>query len=139
MADRKQVLEELPFGEENNNQENTDNDMPCNYDYEENCLYSCATVHDFLSLTDEMVETIIDLEDELVRWRQVLVKYLPDDWAEGLRQDIFNNLSKGFEGDPAYDMYIHMKHGKDPQQSKKRIKRLYRLADGTDKTSITYL
>ena len=60
MADRKQVLEELPFGEENNNQENTDNDMPCNYDYEENCLYSCATVHDFLSLTDEMVETIID-------------------------------------------------------------------------------
>ena len=30
-----------------------------------------------MRLTNEMVHTIISLEEELVRWRQVLIKYLP--------------------------------------------------------------
>ena len=38
----------------------------------EDCFYGCRTVHDFMRLTDEMVHTIIGLEEELVRWRQVL-------------------------------------------------------------------
>lgn len=112
-------------------------DLPC--DYEEDCKLACPTVDDFLNLTDEMIETILFLEEELVRWRQALIKYLPEEWAEGLRQDIFNNLSRDFDGDPAYDLYVNLKRGKDPQRSKKRRKRLYRLADGTDETSITYL
>lgn len=41
----------------------------------EDCFYSCRTVHDFMRLTDEMVHTIIGLEEELVRWRQALIKY----------------------------------------------------------------
>ena len=37
----------------------------------EDCFYSCKTMHDFMRLTDEMVHTIIGLEEELVRWRQL--------------------------------------------------------------------
>lgn len=108
-------------------------------EYMEDCTESCKTIDDFLNLTDEMVETIIDLEEELVRWRQALIKYLPQDFAEGLRQDIFNNLSRDFDGEPAYNLYVKLKRGEDPQRSKDHIDRLYRLANGTDDTSITYL
>ena len=108
-------------------------------DYGE-CLYDCSTVYDFMKLTDEMVSTIIDLEEELVRWRQVLIKYLPSRWAEGLRQDIFNNISRDFEGDPAYDLYVnYLLGGNDPQHDAEHTERMNRLADGTDETSIDYL
>ena len=72
----------------------------------EDCFYDCKAVHDFMRLTDEMVHTIIGLEEELVRWRQVLIKYLPPEWAEGLRSDILNNIARDFEGDPAYDLIL---------------------------------
>ena len=104
-------------------------------DYEEPCELHCGTVDDFLRLTDAMISDIISLEEELVRWRQVLIKYLPERWADGLRQDIFCNMARAYEGDPAYDLYV----GKDPQQDKERAARLSRLAEGTDETSITYL
>ena len=139
MAEYKtiKVQEELPFGNESYINANPKDDM--SFDYEEDCLHSCQTVDDFLDLTDELIETIIGLEEELVRWRQTLIKYLPQDWAEGLRQDIFNNLSRDFEGNPAYDLYVTLKRGMDPQQDEERIARLYRLADGIDDTSIKYL
>lgn len=130
-------VQDLPFDDIDTIHSHDEDGRP--YDYGEDCSYSCPTVDDFLCLTDEMIGTIIDLEDELVRWRQALIKYLPKDWAEGLRSDIFNNLSRGFEGDPAYDLYVKLKRGIDPQQDRKRTDRLYRLADGTDDTSITYL
>ena len=50
------------------------------------CFYGCKTVHDFMRLTDEMVHTIIGLEEELVRWRQALIKYLPPEWEKGCGQ-----------------------------------------------------
>lgn len=104
------------------------------------CLGDCPTVYDFLGLTDELVKTIIDLDEELVRWRQALIKYLPPEWAEGLRQDIFNNTSRDFEGEPAYDLYVKLVcGGVDPQQEDSRTERIHRLAKGTDETSITYL
>ena len=127
----------LPFDEISTGQVCEEDDRPC--DYEEDCLYSCPTIDDFLHLTNEMIETIVDLEEELVRWRQALIKYLPERWAKGLRMDIFNNFSRDFEGDSAYDLYVKLNGGIDPQHDRKRIKRLYRLADGTDDTSITYL
>lgn len=106
----------------------------------EGCSYDCKTVYDFMRLTDEMVHIIIDLEEELVRWRQVLLKYLPPEWTEGLRSDILNNLSRDFEGDPAYDLYVSMVcNGTDSQQEKERLARMRRLVNGTDETSITYL
>ena len=107
---------------------------------EYDCFDGCSTIYDFMKLTDEMTSTIIDLEEELVRWRQALIKYLPKEWAEGLQQDILSNLSRDFEGDPAYDMYVSwLKSGHDPQQDEDRIKRLYRIAHGTDETTIDYL
>ena len=91
----------------------------------EDCFYSCRTVHDFMRLTDEMVHTIIGLEEELVRWRQALIKYLPPEWAEGLRSDILNNIARDFEGDPAYDLYVSMVcNGIDPQQEKEKLARM---------------
>ena len=33
----------------------------------EDCFYDCKAVHDFMRLTDEMVHTIIGLEEELVQ------------------------------------------------------------------------
>ena len=104
------------------------------------CLLDCPTVYDFLKLTDEMIKTIIELDEELVRWRQVLIKYLPPEWADGLRQDIFNNTSRCFEGEPAYNSYVNwMCGGVDPQQEDSLTDRMHRLANGTDETSITYL
>ena len=131
-------VQELPFGNESESILDTaDDDISA--DYTEPCEYNCTTVDNFLKLTDEMIEAIIDLEDELVRWRQALIKYLPERWAVGLRQDIFCNLSRDYEGDPAYDLYVKLYRGEDPQRDKERTKRLYRLADGIDDTSITYL
>lgn len=106
---------------------------------EDPCEYSCKTVDGFLRLTDEMVDAILGLEEEVVRWRQALIKYLPDEWADGLRSDIFSNLSRDFCGDPAYDLYVKLKSGKDPQQDRERAARLSRLAEGIDETSIKYL
>ena len=128
---------ELPFGNDSSTVGIIEDEMSC--DYEEPCTYDCPTVDDFFHLTDELIETILGLEEELVRWRQALIKYLPKEWAEGLRQDIFNNLSRDFEGDPAYDLYVNLHQGMDPQQSEERRARLYRLAEGIDDTSITYL
>ena len=80
------------------------------------------------------------LEEELVRWRQAHIKYLPPKWAEGLRSDILNNISRDFEGDPAYDLYVSMVcNGHDPQQEEENLARMRRLVNGTDETSITYL
>jgi len=108
-------------------------------DYDD-CPNGCKTVYEYMLLTDEMIHTILDLEEELVRWRQALIKYLPKEWAEGLRQDIFNNLSRDFEGEEAYDMYVsYMRNGNDPQHDDEHLERMYRLADGTDETSIDYL
>ena len=107
-------------------------------DYEEPCELHCRTVDDFLRLTDTMISDIISLEEELVRWRQVLIKYLPERWADGLRQDIFCNMTRAYEGDPAYDLYVQCR-GSDPQQSWEHAEYMQRLANGTDETSITYL
>lgn len=53
----------------------------------EDCFYSCRTVHDFMRLTDEMVHTIIGLEEELVRWRQALICFLASNFPHFHRYD----------------------------------------------------
>lgn len=128
-------LDENIFAADNSCEEH--HELPAE-DYEEPCEYNCGTVQDFINLTDDMMEDIISLEEELVRWRQALIKYLPKEWAEGLRQDIFNNMARGYAGDPAYDLYVQAR-GLDPQQSWEHAEYMQRLADGTDETSITYL
>ena len=104
------------------------------------CIYDCPDVHHFLRLTEELIHTSLKLEEEVIRWCQALIKYLPPDWAEGLHQDILCNLSRDFEGESAYDFYVNfLCGGKEPQQDKARLARLRRLMNGTDETSITYL
>ena len=96
------------------------------------------SVHDFLQLTDDMIHDILTLNEELVRWRQALLKYLPKEQAECLRYDIFDNTARSYAGDPAYDLYVK-EHGSDPQHSKELAELMIRLADGTDETSINHL
>ena len=48
------------------------------------CIGDCDTICNFLKLTDEMVKTILELDEELLRWRQAPIKYLPPEWTEGL-------------------------------------------------------
>lgn len=106
----------------------------------DDCIFDCPTIYHFMRLTDEMVHAIIRLEEELIRWRQALVKYLPPDRAEGLQLDILDNLSRDFEGNQAYDLYVSiLRGGHDPQHDEDHLKRMRRLINGTDETSITDL
>ena len=57
--------QDLPFDDIDTGHVCDEGDRPC--DYEEACFYNCPTVDEFLHLTDEMIGTIIDLEEELVR------------------------------------------------------------------------
>ena len=95
------------------------------------CIRDRDAVYSFLKLTDEMVKTILDLEKELVRWRQALIKYLPSELAEGLQQDIFNNVFRDFEGEPAYDLYVRLAcGGQNLQQEDSLLAWMHRLAKG---------
>ena len=109
-------------------------------DYPDYCA-ECSDIRDFLYLTDAMVEEINELRAEVVRWRQVLIKYLPSRWADGLQQDIFDNIYlNDYEDFDAYTYYVNRCcSGKDPFDNCKRAKLMARLSKGTDKTSITYL
>ena len=88
-----------------------------------------------------MVDEINELRAEVVRWRQALIKHLPERWADGLQQDIFDNLYLNvYEDFDAYNYYVkRCCNGKDPFDNKKRASLMSRLSKGTDKTSITYL
>ena len=96
------------------------------------------SVRDFLQLTNIMMQDILTLNEELVRWRRALLKYLPKEQAECVRYDIFDNTARSYAGNPAYDLYVR-EHGSDPQQSKEHSELMMRLANGTDETSINYL
>lgn len=101
----------------------------------------CSDITDFLSLTDAMVDEINELRAEVVRWRQALIKHLSPRWADGLRQDILSNLyHNDYEDYDAYKFYVERYHrGEDPMDNKKLSKRMRRLIEGKDETSITYL
>ena len=78
---------------------------------------------------------------EVVRWRQALIKHLPERWTDGLQQYIFDNLYLNvYENFDAYNYYVkRCCNGKDPFDNKKRASLMSRLSKGTYKTSITYL
>ena len=102
---------------------------------------NCSDINDFLILTNIMVEEINFLRAEVVRWRQALIKYLSEEWADGLRQDILSNLYLyDYLDYNAYNFFINRCYnGQDPMFSKEQSKLLKRLIKGTDSTSITYL
>ena len=96
---------------------------------------------EFFSLIDAMVREMRYLEEDIVRWRRAITKYLPSDWADSLLQDIFNNTVVRFDGRyQAYDDFVtQFCGGKDPVDDEQHIARMLRLRDGVDETSIDYL
>ena len=102
-----------------------------------NFLVRCVPIYQIFF----MVYEINELRAEVVRWRQVLIKYLSPRWADGLRQDILSNLYlNDYEDYDAYNFYVERYYrGENPMDNKKLSKRMRRLIEGKDKTSITYL
>ena len=96
---------------------------------------------DYYSLIDAMVHEINDLEAEVIRTRQALLKHLPRDLSQGLYSDIFSGLSARFEGNyRIYDDYINWCYsGADPMEDPAKVALHMRLRDGTDETSYTWL
>ncbi|MBO4337161.1 MAG: potassium channel protein [Lachnospiraceae bacterium] len=100
----------------------------------------CSSIHEYNRLTNEMIEEIKFLRAEVVRWRRVLIKYLDPGWADGLRQDIFDNIFQNFEDYDAYQWYVNnCCNGMDPLDNEEQSAFLARLKDGTDETSIDYI
>lgn len=108
------------------------------YRYPYECEDECSRIGDFCRLVHSLAQDINGLEEEVVRWRQALIKYLPPQEAEGLRSDIFTNLSGSYAADEAYQFYIgRLCGGHDPMENEEHINRMIRLRDGTDDTTIT--
>ena len=134
-------VQELPFSDESdtNIYDSHESDME-EHDYMSDYCSDCSTINDYNRLTYEMIEEIKFLRAEVIRWRQVLIKYLPPDWAAGLEQDIYDNIFQDFEDFAAYKYFINgCCNGVDPLDNEEQSKFLARLKDGTDETSITYL
>ena len=132
--------QELPFPDESDSQIYDSHDLDMErYDDMDICSI-CSSIRDYNYLTYEMIEEIKYLRAEVIRWRQVLIKYLSPEWADGLRQDIFDNIFQHFEDLDAYKYYVNSCcNGIDPLDNKEQSAFLMRLKDGTDESSIKYI
>ncbi len=133
---------ELPFQDESDSDIYTDRPEPEDHEMDDpmpECAI-CSIVHDYNHLTYEMIEEIKYLRAEVIRWRQALIKYLSPRWAEGLRQDIFDNVFQHFEDLDAYTWYVNnCCSGVDPLDNPEQSAFLARLREGTDETTITHI
>lgn len=111
------------------------------YCYVEADCETCSTLYEYNRLVLAMAEEINFLRAEVVRWRQVLIKYLSPEWADGLKQDILDNVFRNFHDYEAYEENFlnNYCHGKDPMENEKLSAMYARLIKGTDKTSIKHL
>lgn len=92
---------------------------------------------EFYALIASMVEDILLLEEDLVRWRKALIPHLTKQNAEGLQSDILDGLVKNYEGIPAYDMFMQEYcNNKNPMENKEHCDRMTRLRKGIDETSV---
>lgn len=88
-------------------------------------------------LVDSLVQDILSLEEEMIRWRQALIKYLPPLEARDLHADIFDNLAPRHYDDDAYQSYLKAYgYKEDPLESEEHTQMLWRLSRGTDETSV---
>lgn len=98
----------------------------------------CNELSDCYILIDSLVQDILTLEEEMVRWRQALLKYLSPLDAQNLLSDIFDNLARRNIDSEAYQKYIKLAgYKEDPMESAKHTELLWRLRNGTDETSIS--
>ena len=95
----------------------------------------------FYRLIDDMVHEICELEAEIVRNRQALATFLPDEYIDYVRYDIIGLLSKPFAGEyDEYDQYVkYFCKGIDPLDNEEKTAFMNRLREGTDETSYTKL
>lgn len=92
---------------------------------------------EFYALIASMVEDILLLEEDLVRWRKALIPHLTKQNAEGLQSDILDGLAKNYEGIPAYDMFMQEYcNNKNPMENEEHCDRMIRLRKGIDETSV---
>lgn len=103
-------------------------------DYEEE---SQRMRFEFYTLIASMIEDILLLEEDLVRWRKALIPHLTELNAEGLQSDILDGLAKNYEGIPAYDMFMQEYcNNKNPMENEEHCDRMIRLRKGIDETSV---
>ena len=80
-----------------------------------------------------MVNEIMLLEEEIVRWRKAIMQFLSPNLADELDQDIFSGLSRPFYYFKAYGLFMN------PMEFGEHRRTLWRLRNGSDTTSIDYL
>ena len=113
-----------------NNQEEPD------YSLMDNCD-NCRELDECYQLIDSLVQDILALEEEMVRWRQALIKHLPPLDARDLQSDIFDNLARRNYDNEAYQAYLKaFGYKEDPMEAKEHTELLWRLRNGTDETSV---
>ena len=97
----------------------------------------CKDLSDCYILIDSLVQDILTLEEEMVRWRQALLKYLSPLDAQNLLSDIFDNLARRNIDSEAYQKYIKLAgYREDPMESEEHTELLWRLRNGTDETNV---
>lgn len=102
------------------------------------CESECQSITDFCLLVHPLGQNINSLEEEVVRWRHELLKYLPSKEAEELRSDIFSNLTGSIAFNEDYKLYVEkMCLGRDPIDDDEHINRMLRLRYGKYDTTIT--
>lgn len=111
------------------------------------CIQKCCyepliDEDDAFRLLRFLIEDIKHLEAEVVRWRQILLKHLQPEDADGLFDDIFSNLASpvSLYGFDTYDQYVkYCCNEEDPLDNPEHTALMLRLRDGVDETSIDYL
>lgn len=99
---------------------------------------NCKELSGCYMLIDFLVQDILTLEEETVRWRQALLKHLSPADAQNLLADIFDNMARRNYDNEAYQKYISLLgYKEDPMESKEHTELLWRLRNGTDETNIT--
>lgn len=132
--------EELPFQNDCGDSDVAAIDFESNEGHDESCYCTepCQDITDCYMLIDSLVKDILTLEEEMVRWRQALLKHLSPIDAQNLKSDIYDNLARRYYDNECYQTYIKRAYdGVDPMESDAHCQRLRRLRDGSDETSVT--
>lgn len=131
------IVKKLPFPEESTEIPDTDNGNEPDYSLMEDNCTDCRELRDSYLLIDLLVEDILKLEEEMVRWRQALLRYLVPIDAQNLKSDIYDNLACRHSDNKSYQTYLKMLYNEqDPMESDEHCQMLQRLQEGTDETSI---
>lgn len=132
--------EELPFQNDCSDSDVAAIDFKSNEGYDESCYCTepCQDITDCYMLIDSLVKDILTLEEEMVRWRQALLKHLSPIDAQNLKSDIYDNLARRYYDNECYQTYIKLAYdGVDPMESDAHCQILKCLRDGIDETSVT--